>query len=124
VQPTTRGNTIRDVGEFVGPIDLHEILENGGFDEIGMQFGYAIDLVGTHDSKEGHPDHLRLGLLNDRHPSEDIPIVGEGLLYTLKEEQVDIVNDLQVPGKKVLHQTDGPLLQSLGEYSVVGVAEL
>lgn len=119
-----RGNIICDVGEFVGFINFYEIFENGGFDEIGMQFGYVIDFVGIYDSKEGYFDYFRLGFFNDRYFLEDIFIVGEGFFYILKEEQVDIVNDLQVFGKKVLYQIDGLFFQSFGEYSVVGVVEL
>ncbi|GJC79271.1 hypothetical protein ColLi_02109 [Colletotrichum liriopes] len=121
--PTPRGDAVGDVGELVGAVDVDEVLENGGLDEVGVQLSYAVDLVGTDNGQECHADHLGLRLLDNGDPAEEVSVVGEHLLDALEEEEIDVVNNLQVSGKQVLDQANGPLLQSLGKNRVVGVAE-
>ena len=89
-----------------------------------MQLRDTIDLVRSNNRQESHAHHLRLRLLNDRHSTQDITVVGESLLDFLEEEQINVVDNLQVTGQEVLDQTNRPLLQSFRQNSVVGVAEL
>ena len=70
-----------------------------------------------------HSDHLWLGLLNDRNPTEHLAIFGEVAFDVLQEVQVDVVDYLEMAGQEVLEERDGPLLQCFRQDSVVGVAE-
>lgn len=124
VQPTSGGNTVGDVGELVGAIDLDKVLEDGRLDEIRVQLGDSVHLVGSDNGKVCHSDHLGLRLLDNGDPSKDISIVGEVLLNKLQEIQVDVEDDLKMSGQEVLNKTNGPLLQSFREHGVVGVAKL
>lgn len=124
MEPAARSDTVGHIGELVGAINLDKVLEDGGLDEVRVQLSDTIDLVRSDNGEERHPNHLGLGLLNDGHTAKNVAVVGEGLLNLLKEEEVDVVDNLQVPWQKVLEQTDGPLLESLWKNSVVGVAEL
>lgn len=123
VQPASRGDAVCDVGELVGAVDVDKVLEDCRLDEVRVQLGDTVDLVGADNGQEGHADHLGLRLFYDRDPAEDVTVVGEHLLDALEEEEVDVVDDLQVSGQQVLDQTDGPLLEGLGQDGVVGVAK-
>lgn len=65
VKPSTGSDSVGDIGKFVGTVNLNKILEDGRLDEIRVQLGNAIDLVGSNNGQEGHPHHLGLGLLDD-----------------------------------------------------------
>lgn len=123
VEPATGCDAVGNIGELVWTVDLHEILENGGLDQIRVQLGDTVDLVRANDGEICHADHLGLRLLNDGHASEHIALLGEGALNELQELQVDVVDDLQVTRQQVLEKRNGPLLESLGQDGVVGVAE-
>lgn len=123
MQPTTRGDTVGDVGELVRPKDSDEVLEDRRLDEVRVQFGDTVDLVRTDNSQVSHADHLWVGLLNDRYTSKHLAILGEVALHVLKEVHVDVVDDLEVTGQKVLDQRNGPLLKCFRQDSVVGVAK-
>ena len=124
VQPSARGNTVGDIGELVGAIDLDEILEDGGLDKIGVKLGHTVHLVRANDSKECHPDHLGLRLLNNGNPREEITVIGELLLYLLQEVEVNIIDDLEMSGKEMLDQAYRPLFKSLRENGMICVTEL
>ena len=49
VQPSSRSNTVRDVGEFVRTVDADKVFEDGCLDEIRVELGNTIDLVATND---------------------------------------------------------------------------
>lgn len=124
MKPAARGDTVGDVGELVRAINLDKVLENGRLDEIRMKLSNSVDLVRADNGQKCHAHHLGLRLLNDRHTSKDASVVGKRLFDLLKEEQINVVDNLQVPRKEVLEQANGPFLQSLGKDRVVGVAEL
>ena len=113
MQPAPGRNAVCHIGELVRAIYLHKVFENGGFDQVGVQLGHTIDLVRAHNSQKRHPHHLGLRFLDNRHPSKHVAIIGECLLNLLQEEEIDIVDDLEVPGKKLLDEANRPLLQSL-----------
>lgn len=85
VQPAARSDAVGDVGEFVLTVDLDEVLEDGGLDQIRMQLGDTIDLVRAYNGKEGHADHLGVRLLDDGDTGEHVAILGEGALDVLQE---------------------------------------
>lgn len=124
MKPAARRDGVGDVGELVGTVDGDEVSENGGLDEIGVQFGYPVDLVRTHDCEESHANHLRLRFFDDGNPPEHVAVLGELLLHGLEEEQVDVIDNLHVTWKEVLQERNRPLLQGLRKDSVVGVAKL
>lgn len=70
MEPTTGGDTIGDVHELVRAENGNKVLENGGLDEIRMQFGHTVDLMRTNDREVCHSDHLRLTLFDNRHPAK------------------------------------------------------
>lgn len=123
MQPAARGDAVGDVAELVWPVDGDEVLEDGGLDEVGVQFGDAIDLVRADDGDVSHADHLGLSLFDDGDAAEQVVVLGELALDVLQEGHVDLVDDLEVTGQQVLHQRDRPLLQCLGEDGVVCIAE-
>jgi len=85
VQPAARSDTVGDVGEFVLTVNLDEVLEDGGLDQIRMQLGDTIDLVRAYNGKEGHADHLGVRLLDNGDTGEHVAILGEGALDVLQE---------------------------------------
>lgn len=123
MQPAPRRDAIGDVGEFVRPVDCHEILENRGSDQIRVQLGHTIDFVTANGCKVGHSHHLGLGLLDDRYTTKHVAVFGEATLNHLQEFHVDVVDDLEMSWEQILHQWDGPLLQSFRHDSVIRVAE-
>jgi hypothetical protein len=141
VQPSARCNTIGDVCELIGSVDLHKVLEDGGLDEIRVQFSHTVDLVGAYQGEVGHADHLRLGFFDNRNAAEQFAVAGKVALDELEEIQVYVIHYLlesqstvalekdgarktyKVTGKKVLHQWDRPLLKRLRQDGMVGVAE-
>uniref|UniRef100_A0A1Y1L8Q7 Uncharacterized protein n=1 Tax=Photinus pyralis TaxID=7054 RepID=A0A1Y1L8Q7_PHOPY len=123
VQPTAWCNAVCNIGELVRAVNFDKVLENGGLDEVRVEFRHAIDLVGADDGKERHAYHLGLGFLNDGYPAEHVPVVREGLFYALQKEQVDVVDDLQVPREQVLDETNGPFLEGFWEDRMVGVSK-
>jgi hypothetical protein len=94
VQPSARCDTICDVCELVGSIDLDKVLEDGSLDQIRVQLGYTVDLMGANQGEEGHADHLGLRLFNDRDTSEKIAVTREVALNELEEVQVYVIHDL------------------------------
>ena len=94
VQPTTRSDTVGHVGELVEPKDVDEVLENGGLDQIRVQFSHTVDLVRPDNSEERHANHLGLRLFNNRDSAQKVTVFGEGPLHSLEEEEVDVVDDL------------------------------
>ncbi len=124
VQPTSWCDSVRDVRELIRSKDLDKVLENGSLDQIRMKFSDTVDLVGTDNSQESHANHFWLGLFDDRNASQEFPILWELALHSLQEIQVDLVDDLQMSWKQVLEQWYRPLLQRLGEDSMIRVSEL
>lgn len=123
MKPATGSDSISDISEFVSTVDVHKVFEDGGLDQVRVQLSDAVDLVRADDGKEGHANHLRLRLLDDRHAAENLAVLGESPLNILQEVQVDLVNNLYVTGEEVLYQGNRPLFEGLGHHGVVGVAK-
>ena len=123
MEPPSGGDAISHVCEFVGSIDLDKVFEDCRFDKVRMKLSYAIDLVASDGCKESHSHHLWLGFFDYRNTPEHVAVLGEALLYHLKELRVDLVNDLEMSWEQVLHHGDRPFFQSLRHYRVVCVAE-
>ena len=115
-----RRDTVGDITELVFPIEVDEVLKDGGPDELRVELSDTIDLVRADDSKVGHADVLRLTLLDQRHLRQLLLIARELAFNGLEECPVDIVDNLEVSGKELLHERDGPFFQSLGKHCVVG----
>jgi len=123
MKPSPWRDSIGDVCKLVRPIHLDKILEDGGLDQVGMEFGDTINLVRSNHGEVRHADHFRTRFLNDRNPTQEVAILGERSFNVLQELQINVVNDLQMPGKQMLEQADGPFLQRLGKNSMVGVSK-
>lgn len=124
VEPPAWGDAVRDVGEFVDAKNRDEVPENSCPDEIGVELGDAVDLVGTDNSEVSHAHHLGVRLLNNRNPPKEIAVIGEDLLDTLEEEEVYIINNLEMSREEMLEETDGPFFKRLWQHCVIGVAKL
>lgn len=124
VKPTTGSDAVGHVGELVRTVNLHKVFEDSCLNEVRVQLSDTVDLVRSDNGQEGHPYHLRLGFLNDGNSPEHVSVLGERLLHRLEEVEIDFIDNLQMSGEEVLHQTNRPLLQSLREDGVVGVAKL
>lgn len=94
VQPSARCDTVSDICELVGPVDLDEVLEDGSLDQVRVQLSYAVDLVRTDQSKVGHADHLGLRLFDDGDTSKQIAVAGKVALNELEEVQVYVIDYL------------------------------
>ena len=123
MQPSSRSDAVGDIGEFVRTVDLDEVLEDGCLDQVGVQFCNAVDFVTANKSQVRHADHFRLRLLYDRNTSEHFTVLGEVTFDVLQELKVDVVDDLEMARKEMLHKWDRPLLQRLWQDCVVGVTE-
>lgn len=123
MQPSARGNAVGDIREAVSSENLDKVFENRSLNEIRMELGDSIDLVGTNNGQVSHADHLRARLLDDGDAGKQLALLWELTLHSLEEEKVDIINDLQMSWQEVLEQWNRPLLERLGENSVVSVAE-
>lgn len=93
-------------------------------DDLSVHLGHTVHTVGDHDSQVGHANLLLITLLNDGELVHLGNIVGPLLLDHLGQEQmVDVVDDLNVSGEEVLHETEGPHFQGLRQDGVVCVSE-
>ena len=75
-----------------------------------MKLSYTIDFVTSNGREVSHLHHLWLGFLDDRNTPEHVAVLGELLLHHVKELRVDLVNDLEMSRKQVLHHRDRPFL--------------
>lgn len=103
--------------------DVDEVPEDGSLDEIGVQLGHTVNLLGPDNGQERHANHLRLGLFDNGHSSQELTVFRELALDALQEEQVDIVDDLQMSREEVLEEWNGPFLQCFGEHGMVSVSK-
>ena len=115
-----RRDTVGNIAKLVFAVEVDKVLQNGGPDELRMELSDTVDLVRANDSEIGHADILRLTLLDQRHFRQFLLIARELAFDGLEECPVDIVDNLEVPGKELLHERDGPSFQGLGQHSVVG----
>jgi hypothetical protein len=123
MQPSARCDTIRHVSELVRAIDFDEVLEDGRLDQIRVKLSDAVDFVGANNCQVSHTDHLRARLFNNGDTGQYVAVLWEVALDVLQEVQVDVVDDLKVTGKEVLHEWNRPLLKSLRKDCVVRIAE-
>jgi hypothetical protein len=115
-----RRDAVGNIAKLVFAVEVDKVLHNGGPDELRMKLSDTIDLVRANDSKIGHADVLRLTLLDQRHLRQFLLIARELAFDGLEECPVDIIDNLEVPGKELLHERDRPSFQSLRQHSMVG----
>ena len=108
-----------------------------------MKLSNTIDLVRANYRKEGHSDKLRLALLDNGDSGKQFSVLvtwlaspplgymqeytsaytRESLLNGLQEKEIDIIDNLQVSRKQVLHKSNRPFLQCLRKHRVVGISK-
>lgn len=98
MQPSSRRNTIGHISELVRTKDVDKVLEDGRLDKIRVELCNTIHLVRAHHGEMGHPDHLRLRLLNDGNAAQNFAVFGKLLLDNLEKVEVDLVDNHQVTG--------------------------
>ncbi len=123
VQPSSRGDPVGHVGKLVRAVDFDKVLENGGLDQVRMQFGHPVHFLTSNDRQISHSHHLRLRFLDDRDRRQQVAPVGDFLLHHLEELHVDLVDDLEVPREQILHQGHRPLLQGLRKDGMIRVSK-
>ena len=114
--------TVRDavglVVELLGRQGI-EVLEHDVLDDVGVDLGHAVDAVAA--------DHRQVGHANLAVPQNSglaqtlLPALLRGV-ERLVPTTADLVDDLVHAGEELGERADGPLLQSLGQDGVVGVA--
>jgi hypothetical protein len=90
--------------------------------DIRVDGGDAVDILGGHDGQDGHADVLLavVRLLDDGELADLLPVVPELGPDRLQEPPVDVIDDLRVPRQQLFEHGDRPLLQRLGQDRVVG----
>ena len=114
--------TVRDavglVVEFLGREGI-EVLEHDVLDDVGMDLGHAVDTVAADHGQVGHAD---LAVPQNGGLAQTLlPAFLRGV-ERLVPTTADLVDDLVHAGEELGERADGPLLQSLGQDGVVGVA--
>mmetsp|Transcript_15458 Transcript_15458/g.26591 ORF Transcript_15458/g.26591 Transcript_15458/m.26591 type:complete len:531 (+) Transcript_15458:357-1949(+) len=122
VQPAPGGDAVRFVLELVGP-DGDEVGEERVLEDLGMDGCDTIDGERADDGQIGHADHLGRSVLHDAELGKLIPVSSPFFLDFNQPSAVNLENDLRVPRKQAREQIHRPLLQRLGQDSVVGVRE-
>ena len=114
--------TVRDavglVVELLGRQGV-EVLEHDVLDDVGVDLGHAVDAVAADHGQVGHAN---LAVPQDSGLAQALlPALLRGV-EGLVPTAADLVDDLVHAGEELGERADGPLLQSLGQDSVVGVA--
>ena len=122
-EPAAGSNAVGDVAELLRP-NLCVLGEEVFLDELGVDLGDAVDLVGADNAEIAHADLLDLAFLDEGELCLD-GIVARPLSVNgvLEEPAVDLVDDLEVAGKNALEQVYRPSLECLRQEGVVGVGE-
>ncbi len=114
--------TVRDavglVVELFGRQGI-EVLEHDVLDDVGVDLGHAVDAVATDHGQVGHAN---LAVPQDGGLAQTLlPALLRGV-ERLVPTTADLVDNLVHTGEELGEHADGPLLQGLGQDSVVGVA--
>ena len=114
--------TVRDtvglVVELLGRQGI-EVLEHDVLDDVGVDLCHAVDAVAADHGQVGHAD---LAVPQNRGLAQALlPALLRGV-ERLVPTTADLVDDLVNTGEELGERADGPLLQSLGQDGVVGVA--
>ena len=122
LEPAARRDAVRDVHELAGE-ELVEVAEEAVLQELGVERGDAVHVLGRDDAHIGHADHL-LGLfLDEGHPRLHAVVVDVARGDLAEEDEVDLVDDLEVAREELFEQLHGPAFERLGHERVVGVVE-
>lgn len=65
VQPSSWGDAVGFVLELFGTIKLGKITENGGANEVRVDFRHPVDRVTSDDGQMSHANVLGISFLND-----------------------------------------------------------
>ena len=115
-------DAVRLVAEPLGP-HLVEVLEDALLEQFGVQRGNTVDRMAADGREMRHPHALSAVLTDQRHPPHPVVVAGELRAYLVEEAAVDLVDDLQVAGKRFAEHVQRPCLQRFRQQRVVGVAE-
>ena len=121
-KPAARRDAVGLVVELPG-IERIELGEEIALEKLGVECGHAIHRVASNDREVGHPHHLGMPLLDEGEFADHLHVAGPHGLHLEEEELVDLKNDLQVPWKNLLKQSDTPLLQGLWQKGVIRVGK-
>lgn len=122
VDPSSGSDTVRLVLEL-SFVELIELLENGGLEELRVQGSDTVDGVGADDGEVRHSDLLWPSFFDQTHSHDLLVIARVSLPQFLEIQVVDVVDQFQVSGQQAANQVNGPLLKSLRQDGVVRVGE-
>ena len=78
-EPTTGSDTVGDVGEKVAALELDKVAEDGGLEQLRVEFGHAVDFEGTDNGEVSHADVFGDAFLDDGHALDPVHVVGPAL---------------------------------------------
>src|SRR6516164_2515200 len=116
------GHAVGHVTELPGP-QLSELVHHRLREEIGMQPSDTVDAMAADRREVGHAHEALAGFIDERHPGQSSTVAGERSSNFIEKASVDFVDDLQMTGKELTNQIDGPFLKCLRKERVVGVGK-
>ena len=122
VEPAPRRDAIGDVDDTPGKQPV-EVAEDRLAHELRVQRRDAVHAMAADDGQMGHAHALLAGVVDDRHPPQQVDVTGFLMAYLFQEAMIDLVDDLQVPRQHRREQRHRPGLERLGQQRVVGVRE-
>lgn len=122
-KPSTRGDTVGDIGEEIAALELHKVAEDRALQQLRVQLGHTVHFHRADNGEESHADVLGRALFDDGHAADAVHVAGPSLSDLSEEFVVDLVDDLQVTRQQALEEAELPLLERLGQDGVVGVCK-
>ena len=121
-EPAAGGDAVGHIDKLAG-IEVRKVFEEPVLEQFGVERCHAVDMPAGNDAHVRHPHHFFVSFLNERHSGEAVVVADVACCHIAEEAEVDLVDDLQMPGQEFFHESDGPLFQRLGHEGVVGVVE-
>ncbi len=88
-----------------------------------MDSGHAVGAVRANDRKIRHADFSLVALFNQAHALNAPFVTRESNTDIVEQPTVNLVDDLQLTGKKYLKPGHGPFLESLRQQRVICVGK-
>src|SRR6266849_465744 len=121
-QPASRCHPVRLVAETLGK-HFGQILHRRRPQQLRVDSGYSVRAVRSDNREVGHADLALFALLHEAHTLHPPLVAGEAKTNFVEEPPVDLVDDLEMPGKKYLKPRSGPFLESLRQQRVIGISK-
>lgn len=77
--PATGSDAVGDIREKVATLELDKVAEDGGLEELAVEFGDTVDLEGADNGEVSHADVFGGPFLDDGHAAHAVHVVGPAL---------------------------------------------